>query len=72
VHSVLAVFEEGLKSLNGISQVERSLVKEDFFKSEPPQIVKCPTKSADCPTMPTEEERKKGALPDENMWLWTI
>lgn len=32
--------------------------------------LKSPMLSSEEPKMPTDEERKKGKIPDENLWLW--
>jgi len=68
-HSVCDTFREGIKSMNSIDLIERRLL-EDFYKSEPVLKLKNPVLSEDEPKIPTDEERRKGAIPDENMWVW--
>ena len=43
---------------------------EEFFKSDQIVYLKSHALGSDEPQMPTEEERKKGKIPDENLWLW--
>lgn len=67
--SVCETFREGIKSMNSIDIIERKLL-EDFYKSEPVVKLKSPILSEDEPKLPSEEERSKGAIPDENLWVW--
>lgn len=55
--------------MNSIDLIERRLL-EDFYKSEPVLKLKNPVLSEDEPKIPTDEERRKGAIPDENLWVW--
>lgn len=67
--TLIALYLEGIRSLSNINPIDRRLL-EEFFKSDPVVFLKSPAIGSDEPQMPTDEERKKGKIPDENLWLW--
>lgn len=64
---MLGVFDEGIKVLEKIPQLEPILMKH-LFKTHGQQCLKAPVRPEQKPAPP--DPNKKSVLPDENTWLW--
>lgn len=67
MQSVREVFEEGIKCLQEIPQLEPRLLQA-LFKTHAKKTIKAPIIPQEKPKIPEKEEKK--ALIDENLWLW--
>ena len=67
MQSVREVFEEGIKCLQEIPQLEPRLLQH-LFKTHAKKTIKAPIIPQEKPKIPKKEEKK--ALIDENLWLW--
>lgn len=67
--SVGLVLSDGVKALAEVNLIERKLLSV-FFNSELSIFIKSPVLLTKVPYIPTYEERRKGAIPDENIWVW--
>jgi len=66
----LETFEQGLKILSGVNQVEMVLMR-DLYKTVNDFKLKAPVfNSEQPPRIPTLNEQSKGIVVDENMWIW--
>jgi dynein heavy chain len=66
VSKIMEVFDEGIKCLQAIPQLEPILLKH-LFKTHK-KTLKAPTIPLEKPALP--DPAKKHILPDENTWLW--
>jgi dynein heavy chain len=69
VERVREVFEEGVKSLQEIPQLEQILLR-GLFKSKSMKNIKAPNIPFEEPKQPVNEKGKQRNLIDENVWLW--
>ena len=67
VQSVREVFEDGVKCLQEIPQLEPKLL-QNLFKTHAKKTVKAPIIPIEKPKLPDKKDKK--ALIDENTWLW--
>lgn len=65
VKIVCTIFDEGIKALQAIPQLEPILLKK-LFKTHSKQMLKAPIRPLTEPRIP----ERKNILPDENTWLW--
>ena len=66
VSTVMDIFDQGIKALQEIPQLEPILLKHLFLKSHGNKSLKAPMIPHSKPEIP----EKKHILPDENTWLW--
>jgi dynein heavy chain len=66
VSTVMDIFDQGIKALQEIPQLEPILLKHLFLKAHGNKSLKAPMIPHSKPEVPD----KKHILPDENTWLW--
>lgn len=69
VKRVMEVFEEGIKSLQEIPQLEPILLHR-LFRNKSKKNIKAPNIPHEEPKQPENIPGKQRTLIDENIWLW--
>ena len=69
---VVEVFQDGIKGVKDVGQLEE-IIMPNLFKAQGGKTpLKAPVIPGEEPAEPTLEEKNKGMLPDENIWVWEI